>query len=79
MSRLQGMDFLKKTVIYHNTGCTKKLRMTRRKKKDLVLHSKILAGHIEGKHSPQMMKEVFPIMTSDNVTAVAQGDQLYSP
>ena len=67
---------LLKTIKYHNTGCTEKIGMTRRKKKDLVLHSQILAGHIKGKHSPQMMKEVFPIMTSDNVTAVAQGDQL---
>lgn len=50
--------------------------MTRREKKDLVLQSQILAGHIKGRQSPQMMKEVFSIMSSDNVTTIAQNDRL---
>lgn len=67
---------LLKSIKYHFRECTKKLEMTRRKKKDLVLQSQILAGHIKGRQSPQMMKEVFPIMSSDNVTTIAQNDRL---
>ncbi|XP_062566938.1 uncharacterized protein LOC134229248 isoform X2 [Saccostrea cucullata] len=67
---------LLKSIKYHFRECTKKLEMTRRKKKDLVLQSQILAGHIKGRQSPQMMKEVFPIMSSDNITTIAQNDKL---
>lgn len=66
-----------KGIKYHFNECKKQQHSSLKlKKKDLVIQSRILAGHIHETASPLLKKEVLPIMTNDNVSKVAQGDPL---
>ena len=61
-----------KGIKYHYKECAKQPS----KKKDLIVQSQVLAGHIKQKPSNLMVKEVLSIMTNDETSQVAQKDQL---
>lgn len=66
-----------KGIKYHYNQCKKQHDCTTYlKKRDLVVQSRILAGHVNKTASPLMKKEVLPIMTNDTVSHVAQNDPL---
>ncbi|XP_033729942.1 uncharacterized protein LOC117319213 [Pecten maximus] len=73
---------LLKSIKYHHKGCLNEKRKktgvkkVTRSKKDLMIHSQILAGHLKSNASQLMQKEVFPIMTSDKIGMTAQNDPL---
>ncbi|XP_071149520.1 uncharacterized protein [Mytilus edulis] len=61
----------------HNIECNKYLNLkTKKRKKDLIIKSQILAGHIKTKPTIIMQKEVLSIMTRDEVSDIAQKDPL---
>lgn len=66
-----------KGIKYHFNECKKQQHSNLNlKKRDLVVQSRILAGHIRETASPLLKNEVLPIMTNDNVSRVAQEDPL---
>ena len=56
----------------HFKSCSKQ----KIQKKDLVVRSQVLAGHVTTNPSELMVKEVFSIMKRDDIGAVARGDKM---
>ncbi|XP_074659474.1 uncharacterized protein LOC141912157 [Tubulanus polymorphus] len=68
------------SIKYHYRRCTRKLRksgkLSQIKKRDLIIQSQMMAGHIKLKPSKLMLDEVFSIMTQDDIGRIAQNDRL---